>query len=35
MSSKVYVKFLLKNWMKQKMTLFYKYEHKSKYQFFW
>ena len=31
---KVYVIFQLNIWMKQKMNLFYKYEHKNKFNFF-
>ena len=34
MNMKVYVLFLLKMLMKQKMNLFNKYEHKSKINFF-
>ena len=31
---KIYVIFLPNIWMKQKMNLFYKYEHKKKYKSF-
>ena len=31
----LYVIFLIKIWMKQKLKLFHKYEHKNSFKFFW